>query len=274
MFQFTSEKVTDHIRRIHGYSDEQMYLVEGRSSAALIDTGTGIGNLKAYVDHFTKKPVTVILTHGHLDHALGADPFETVYINHADDEVYERHRQPEYREMYYRIMPGYDQLEPSDYAAPMDIHRAKDLVDGQVFDLGDITLRIYACPGHTPGSMTVLVQEERILIAGDACNPFTFLFFPEALSLGSYEEVLKDYRQRVAGTYDRVLFSHGAVEDPACDIIENVIEACEVVKRGEAVNIPVSFADGTIGCMAKAINEQFADADGRFGNVVYNPQKL
>lgn len=274
MFQFTSEKVTEHIRRIHGYSDEQMYLIEGSERAVLIDTGTGIGDLKAYVDQFTDKPMIVILTHGHLDHALGAEPFDVVYMNHADDEVYERHRQPQFRELYYRIMPGYAKLEPSDYAKPMDIHRARELVDGQVFDLGEITLRIYACPGHTKGTMTVLVQEERILIAGDACNPFTFLFFPEALSLGSYEEVLREYRVRVDGLYDRVLFSHGAVEEPAADIIDNVIEACEVVKRGEAVNIPVSFADGTTGYMAKAISEQFTDADGKLGNVVYNPQKL
>ena len=274
MFQFQSEKVTDHVRRIHGYSDEQMYLIEGRDRAALVDTGTGIGNLKTYVEQFTEKEIIVILTHGHLDHALGAKRFDTVYINHQDDEVYERHKQPEFREMYYRIMPGYDALEPGDYEEPMDIRRALDLADGQIFDLGGITLRVLACPGHTPGSMTVLVEEERLLIIGDACNPFTFLFFPEALGLSEYEENLKAYRKRVEGLYDRAVFCHGAVEEPAADIIENVIEACEFVKRGEAVNIPVMFADGTRGYMAKAISEQFADADGKYGNIVYNPDKL
>lgn len=274
MFQFKSEMITDDIRRIHGFSDEQMYLIEGSERAALIDTGCGIGDLKAYTDRLTEKEIIVILTHGHLDHALGADPFDTVYVNHADDEVYERHKQPDYRELYYGIIPGYEQLEPQDRAPAMDFGRARNLEDGQEFDLGGLTLKIIACPGHTPGSMTVLVKEERILIAGDACNPFTFLFFPEALPLGEYEDVLKEYKERVTGTYDRVLFSHGAVEEPATDIIDNVIEACEIARQGEAVNIPVRFADGTTGMMAKAINGQFVDADGKFGNVVFNPDRI
>ena len=274
MFSFHSEQVTEHIRRIYGFSEEQMYLIEGNDRAALIDTGTGIGNLKEYVGRFTDKDVIVILTHGHLDHALGAEPFGTVYMNHQDDEVYERHRQPDYRELYYRMMPGYGDLEPGDYAPAMDIGRALNLADGKIFDLGGLTLEIVACPGHTPGSMTVLVREERILITGDACNPFTFLFFPEALSLGNYKDILIKYRERVAGKYDRVLFSHGAVEGPADDIIDNVIEACEIAQRGEAANIPVAFADGTTGMAAKAVNGQFTDADGKYGNVVFNPEKM
>ena len=85
MFQFRSEKITENIRRIYGFSEEQMYLIEGGKRAALIDTGTGVGDLRGYVEEFTDKEIAVILTHGHLDHALGAAPFDTIYMNRRDD---------------------------------------------------------------------------------------------------------------------------------------------------------------------------------------------
>ena len=69
---------------------ELMYLVEGRDQAALIDTGSGLGFLKAYVEKLTDKPILVLLTHGHVDHAMGAGEFETVYMNRADDYIYDQ----------------------------------------------------------------------------------------------------------------------------------------------------------------------------------------
>ncbi|MFJ5760653.1 MBL fold metallo-hydrolase [Neobacillus sp. NPDC093182] len=59
-----------------GPTGELMYLVEGTVRAALIDTGTGVGDLKAYIDNLTDKPYFVMLTHGHVDHAMGAPAFD------------------------------------------------------------------------------------------------------------------------------------------------------------------------------------------------------
>jgi hydroxyacylglutathione hydrolase len=47
---------------------QNMYLLEGREKALLIDTGWGAGNLRALVEKLTSKPVIVTNTHGHLDH--------------------------------------------------------------------------------------------------------------------------------------------------------------------------------------------------------------
>ncbi len=47
MVKFHSEKISEHITRIYGLTEEQMYLVTGSQKAALIDTGSGAGSLRA-----------------------------------------------------------------------------------------------------------------------------------------------------------------------------------------------------------------------------------
>ena len=73
---FRTEKVTERITRIYAFATELMYLVEGTEKAVLIDTGSGIGSLKACVEQLTDKPVVVLVTHGHVDHAMGAAEFD------------------------------------------------------------------------------------------------------------------------------------------------------------------------------------------------------
>lgn len=75
---FKTEKVTERITRIYAFATELMYLVEGTEKAVLIDTGSGIGSLKACVEQLTDKPVVVLVTHGHVDHAMGAAEIEDV----------------------------------------------------------------------------------------------------------------------------------------------------------------------------------------------------
>ena len=63
MLKFKTERVTDTITRIDAFNTEQMYLIEGRERAALIDTGSGFGDLKGCVEELTQKPLIVLLTH-------------------------------------------------------------------------------------------------------------------------------------------------------------------------------------------------------------------
>ena len=74
--EFKTEKVSNHITRIYGFCTEIMYLVEGEKEAVLIDTGSGYFSLKQCVDQLTDKSVKVLMTHGHVDHAMVAGGFD------------------------------------------------------------------------------------------------------------------------------------------------------------------------------------------------------
>lgn len=90
MLHFKTEKVTDRITRIFCFL-ELMYLTEGDNAAALLDSGSGFGNLKDCIDGLTDKPLIVLLTHGHVDHAMGADEFQTVYMSRKDHDIFKEH---------------------------------------------------------------------------------------------------------------------------------------------------------------------------------------
>ncbi len=63
---------------------DNMYLIEGNDSSLLVDTGLGVADLASFVKKLTSKPLIVVNTHGHPDHAGANYQFEKVYVYPAD----------------------------------------------------------------------------------------------------------------------------------------------------------------------------------------------
>lgn len=250
-----------------------MYLIEGEDRAVLVDTCLGVGHLRDFVEKLTDRPLTVILTHGHIDHAMGAPEFENVYMNFADRDVYEEMADIEERKGYIAANSGgvLPDFAPEDYVYPFPV-TFQELKDKEVFDLGGLHLDIYALPGHTRGSMIVLVREEKILILGDACNTATFLFDKNSLTVEEYRKNLTAVGRRLAGTYDRVFLSHHDMETSP-DIIRQVIEVCDDVLKGRGDDVPFEFMGQTY-YMAKAVGPKMKREDGGCGNIIYSKEKI
>lgn len=270
---YKAEKLSDHITAIRSLTDEILYLIEGKEQALLVDTCLGVGHLRKFVEGLTDLPVTVVLTHGHVDHALGAPEFDDVWMNPLDTEIYKRMSPLEERIGYIRGNLGgaAPELTEADFVQPEEPH-FHDLEDGRIFDLGDIEAEVIALPGHTPGTMVVLVPEKRTLILGDACNNATFLFDNDSLSVEEYMENLISVKERLVGRYDTVCLCHHVMTAPE-DMMESVIGVCRDILDGSTDDQPFEFM-GSHCFVAKAADEQFRRKDGGAGNIIYRKEKI
>lgn len=272
------------LTRITDVAGTHMYLVEGTEQALLIDTGVGVGELRSVVDALTQKPLTVVITHGHVDHAMGAGAFGDVpvYLSHRDRQVYETHSQLEQR-MNYVAFSGaagpfaqeIGTLTPEDYLPTPSFSDFLDLNPGDSFELGGVTVQVLPGQGHTPGCVTLRIPQWRILLLGDACNEFTFLFEVCCSTVEDYRSMLLELKAATDGSYDRVLFFHGNGEGNR-DMIDGVLAVCEDVLQGKSDNMP--FQDpmalkGTV--VAKTVDfSRFCRADQGCGNLVYHPSRI
>lgn len=270
---YKAEKINEHMTAIRSMTGEIMYLVEGEEKAVLIDTCLGVGHLREFVENLTSLPITVLLTHGHVDHALGAPEFDEVYMNPADNKVYESMSPLEERIGYIKANLGgqLPEFAGDDYVqpAPADF---KELKDGQTFDLGGVHIEVYALPGHTHGTMVMLIPEENALILGDACNNATFLFDENSLSVNEYKANLIRVKEKLEGRYETTYLCHH-VMTASKDMLAHVIEVCNEILEGKADDIPFEFM-GHHAFVAKKANERFERADGGEGNIVYDKEKL
>jgi glyoxylase-like metal-dependent hydrolase (beta-lactamase superfamily II) len=269
--EFRTEKVSDRITRIYAFSSELMYLVEGDERAALLDSGSGIGFVRPLVEKLTDKPVVVLLTHGHVDHAMGASEFppENVYINKEDAYIYNgEHGTYEFRKAGLFLMEeGADEVVPEEDFTPLvPIDAYNDLKEGDKFDLGGISIEMFACPGHTKGSLVMLIPEERTVLLGDACNGFTFVFEDYSLPLAEYQQSLIRLKNILEGRYDTILASHGDGRSVP-EIISENIALCDVILEGKDDKKPMEFR-GNHGMIANT------KAEPGHGNIVYNPGRL
>lgn len=264
-------QLSPRVVRIGGLMHEFVYLVKGDERAALIDSGCGFGSLRQAVRSLTGLPLVVLLTHGHMDHAMGAAEFGEVWMNRRDVPVFRAHAPAEYRRAILRgAQQHLDVLPPMVPAA--DPGRFLPLCDGACFDLGGIHLDVFECPGHTPGSMVVLLRELRTLAVGDACSNFTFLAGEECLPIPVYRQNLLGVKERLTGRFDTVLDAHGTGRLPA-DILDGVIGVCDDVLAGRTDDVPCAFA-GHEGVLAKARRPHSQlRADGKSGNIFYKKQQ-
>lgn len=268
MFEHKITKLSPHITQITDPTGVYMFLVEGEKEAVLVDTGVGFAGLKETVEGVTKLPLSVILTHMHPDHAGGVEAFDKVYLHPADWGTTEEIKL-EVRMGYSMGSMGDAVLTSDDFIpAPSGDKEYLPLSDGQIFDLGGITLEIIHVPGHTPGSCCVLFREEHSILFGDACNANTLLMWGTPVS--RYKKSLQ-YLQTFKDRFDTVYYCHGPAPEGPGRALEDNIELCERILSGTDDAIPTEFM-GMKAFRAAEITPYFARLDGKYGNIVYTEE--
>lgn len=180
-----------------------MTLLAGTRRALLVDTGYGTSDVAAFVSTLTDKPLQVIITHAHHDHALGARWFERTLMFPQDEQDFDIYTGDEFRRRVASQAQVKGVALPEDFlTAPIAMPEA--LEEGDI-DLGGMTAQILHVPGHTPGSCVVYVPEHKLLLTADDWNPCTWLFFPAALGVREYRDNL---RALLKLPFEQVLCSH------------------------------------------------------------------
>ncbi len=188
---FRVHEIGQSVWEIVDIADCHCYLVRGSRRAVLVDSCLGVGNLRTCVQEVAGSlPVTVLLTHRHYDHVAGSYLFDDVHMPEGEGV------HPEIAEgqnaLRLKILEGEDRIDSETVCAMSDGKRPwfQTVREGDVFDLGGITIEAVSLPGHTDHSMGYLVRERRLLLSGDAVTPIMCLFFPESLPIAEWKETL------------------------------------------------------------------------------------
>ena len=155
------------------YAQVTAGVVVGPQWAVVIDTlalpDETLG-IREFIEHELSVPVRyVINTHYHADHAWGNCFFPgATIIGHA-----------RCRELLYEY--GYPSLEAARKQNPA-LRQVKIVLPHLTFDEGELNLRvgkknltIMLTPGHSEDGIAVLVDEDRVLFAGDAFMPLPYV---------------------------------------------------------------------------------------------------
>jgi glyoxylase-like metal-dependent hydrolase (beta-lactamase superfamily II) len=173
------------------------FLVDGSAEAALIDTGLGIGNIRAVAEKLASCDVLAVNTHYHFDHSGGNHWFAQRLIHEAgasaigqavEPDLYRRYTEfiGDLLEALPRLRALDDQFchflteETMPRALPADFDPAgwsyvpttptRTLREGDKLELGGRSLTVLHTPGHTPDSICLLDERNGVLFGGDTIN--------------------------------------------------------------------------------------------------------
>lgn len=240
----TFRKYSEHIYTItERYTPNDggstMALIIGSQKAAIIDTGMGVtGNLRKYIGQFTSLPIICLLTHPHPDHAGSAVLFDECYMNEADDSMLKwalgKEKRKRQMSHFFAQLPD---LEAEIDAEIIDSEKLKysPMVDGEIYDLGGVTLEAVSVPGHTLGSTALWCKEENMLFTGDSVAPMTSLIGEGPEDYVSIKDFLKgliNLRSKINNGTKVFCYHHELPVD--IQVIDDMISASEKILSGNA----------------------------------------
>ena len=213
------------------------YLVLGKDKGILVDTGTGIGNLKKLVLELTDLPISVVNTHTHWDHIGANSQFDKIAcFNHPEciekllNGVGNSQLRPSITgDSIWKCLPN--ELDLSTWKIP-SVKPTQLLEDGKDIELGGgRTLEVIHTPGHSPGSICLLDKKNRILFTGDTFFPGPLYAYPEDVDIDLYRASIDLLNRRIE-EYDYLCSGHN---DPWIkgEVISRVARAFQIIMAGE-----------------------------------------
>ena len=259
---FKVEKINEKVWRINDGDIGNIYLIEGRDSALLIDTGIGSANLNAFINILTSLPVIVVNSHSHPDHSGSNHQFAKVYAHPDDFNMLRFFGTPDMRRNTTNAMGGGRVPDSLRFHIRDSLYYPvlAPVNDGKIFDLGDRKIEVVHVPGHTPGSICLLDHKDKVLYTGDNDNTLVWLHPQDALPLDVYLKSLQKLLRREK-EFTTLFPGHGdAIEK---GFIKEQIACAEQIIGGKCEGKPYdSFVGKGLVCGYKR------------AQIVYDPAKI
>lgn len=211
-FPSTIQQLNDWIYAI----DQQIvraFVLVGTRRALCLDTGVCTADLPARIRQITSLPVSVCLTHSDHDHTANLAQFSEAYVHPAELPALQDFSS-------VRFMP---------------------LAEGDVFDLGGKRLTVLACPGHTPGSISLLEADDKLLFSGDTVSRGPVYLFGPGRQPDLYLSTLYRLREMAhAGRFSTIYPNHNTCPiAPAC--IDDLITCTQGILDGTLSSVPAGL---------------------------------
>lgn len=206
-----------------------LYLLEGESKALLIDTGYAVGGLRAFVERLTDKPILVINTHFHPDHAGGNGEWERVMMSRGAELDF----------------PSLAHTAGDPAALPYPNYEKAYVGEGDVIDLGGRAVEVLeARNGHCNSSLYLLDRSRRMLFMGDEMDSWQVLVYdnsanPALAEAYSVNDALHNFlhnlrrAKALEGEYDWLIGNHNGAP-LAKSYLDDFIGLVEHIYLGDA----------------------------------------
>ncbi|WP_321196992.1 MBL fold metallo-hydrolase [Tsuneonella flava] len=164
---------------------------------ALVDPGGEIDKLKLAVERAGVTLEKLLITHGHMDHCgqagmLAEELGLPIEGPHEDDRFWIARLEEDCQRMGMEGRP---------------FESDRWLVDGDTVTVGDLTLDVIHCPGHTPGHVVFVHRPSHFAIVGDVL--FQGSIGRTDFPLGNHQDLIDSITRKLWPLGDDITFIPG-----------------------------------------------------------------
>ncbi len=171
---------------------------ESSGKGAIVDPGGDVDNIMNAVEQLDASVEKILLTHGHMDHCAASDVLRRqlgvpIEGPHEGDKFW------------------IDQLPQSckmmGVAEEQPFTPDRWLVDGDTVTVGEQTMQVYHCPGHTPGHVVFIYDEQKVAWVGDVL--FQGSIGRTDFPMGNHQDLVDSIRKKLFPLGDDITFIPG-----------------------------------------------------------------
>lgn len=175
-----------------------LLMCEETGRAAIVDPGGDLEEIKALVRKHGVTVEKILLTHGHVDHCSGAAAL-AAELGVPIEGPHEAEK------FWIDLLP----VQSVQFGFPPATAFTPDrwLNDGDTVHFGAQTLRVFHCPGHTPGHVVFVSDSDRLAVVGDVIfqNSIGRTDFPR----GNHQDLINAIRNKLFPLGDDIRFIPG-----------------------------------------------------------------